>query len=125
MLMFSGLSVAQPATRRWMALASFTFQAAIVTGVLVFPMLYPQSLPQLFLTRRIFVPMSKGEVRAETNSGVFRSGGPVSLRPIVVSRDLHRTFVLGPSLPGDNPPPGMDPTAGFGDPNSTIRGLVN
>jgi periplasmic protein TonB len=85
--MFSGLSVAQPATRRWMALASYTLQASIVAGVLVFPMLYPQSLPQMFLTRRIFVPASNGEVRASERPGRAGPSGPAQPRPLLVSRD--------------------------------------
>ena len=122
--MFSGLSVAQPATRRWMALASFTLQAAIVAGVLVFPMLYPQSLPQVFLTRRIFVPMSKGEVRADTSAATPGSRGPVTSHPIVVSR-VPRTFVFDPVEPGEDRPPGIDLNLTIGDPTSSIRTLAS
>jgi protein TonB len=127
MRMFSGLSVAQPATRRWMALASFTLQAAIVTGVLVFPMLYPQSLPQVFLTRRIFVPMSKGEVRADTKESGKTSAGPARPHVLVVS---NHGLIFGKAQPSgtDNSPdlpltgieigagPDLGPQIGMGTP---------
>src|SRR6266851_8173312 len=87
--MFSGLSPAQPSARRWTALASFTLQAVLVTAALVFPMLYPQNLPQIFLARRIFVPMSRGEVRADTNRIGTGSTGPAMPAPFVVSRCLR------------------------------------
>jgi protein TonB len=122
--MFSGLSVAQPAARRWTALASFTLQAAVVTSVLVFPMLYPQSLPQIFLTRRIFVPASKGEVRTDARSATSGSRGPVPPHPIVVSRN-SRTFVFDPTEPRDSGPPGIDLNPTIGDSNSSVRTLAS
>ena len=95
--MFSGLSAAQPSARRWTALASFILQAVFVTAALVFPMLYPQKLPPVFLARRIFVPMSNGEVRAESHRTGTSSTGPAKPTALVVSRDgvtfgkAHRT----------------------------------
>jgi len=97
--------------RRWTALASFTLQAVLVTAALVFPMLYPQNLPQIFLARRIFVPMSRGEVRADTNSGGTGSTGPAMPAPFVVSRN---GITFGKSHPtGDDPTPDP-PRLGFG-----------
>ena len=86
--MFSGLSAAQPSARRWTALASFTLQATVVTAALVFPMLYPQNLPPVFLNRRIFVPMSNGEVRADTNRRRAGPSGPAHPMVLVVARGL-------------------------------------
>ena len=109
--MFSGLSPAQPSARRWTALASFTLQAVLVTAALVFPMLYPQNLPQIFLARRIFVPMSRGEVRADTNRIGTGSTGPAMPAPFVVSRN---GITFGKSHPtGDDPTPDP-PRLGFG-----------
>jgi len=85
--MFSGLSVVQPSARRWTALASFALQVGIVAAVLILPMLYPQDLPQVFLTRRIFVPMSKGEVRVDPRQSGSGSGGSVHAAALVVSRE--------------------------------------
>ena len=84
--MFSGLFPAQPATRRWTTLASFTTQSALVVAALVFPMLYPQNLPQMFLARRIFVPMSNGEVRADERRGGTGPSEPAQRPVLVVSR---------------------------------------
>ena len=109
--MFSGLSPAQPSARRWTALASFTLQAVLVTAALVFPMLYPQNLPQIFLARRIFVPMSRGEVRADTNRIGAGSTVPAMPAPFVVSRN---GITFGKSHPtGDDPTPDP-PRLGFG-----------
>jgi periplasmic protein TonB len=125
--MFSGLSVAQPATRRWMTLASFTLQVAIVTGVLVFPMLYPQNLPQVLLSRRIFVPASNREVRADERPRA-RTGprGPAQSSVLVVSRDgvSYRPHPVGTDASPEGPPLGpgvrsgldLDPIASLGPP---------
>ncbi len=86
--MFSGLSVTQPSARRWTALASFLLQAFLVAGVLVFPMLWPQSLPLAFLEKKIFVPLSGGEVRTtEPIRSGSTSSGPTVPQILVVSRN--------------------------------------
>src|SRR5579863_4240821 len=122
--MFSGLSAAQPARRRWTALASFALQAALLTAALVFPMLYPQNLPQVFLAQRIFVPMSNGEVRAATNPGRSGSSGLTLAHPIVVSSNVNDFRVLDAVPLGDNPPPGLE-TVGNSNSNSTIISLIS
>ena len=115
--MFSGLSAAQPSARRWTALASFTLQSTAVTTALVFPMLYPQKLPPVFLARRIFVPMSPGEVRADTNRRGTGPSGPAHPIVLVVARGL--TF--GKSHPAatdtgpDAPQLGLVPGIGLED----------
>jgi periplasmic protein TonB len=109
--MFSGLSPNQPSARRWTALASFTLQSVLVTAALVFPMLYPQNLPQVFLARRIFVPLSRGEVRADTNRSGTGSTAPTMPAPLVVSRN---DITFGKSHPtGDDSTPDP-PRLGFG-----------
>src|SRR6266567_7395200 len=122
--MFSGLSAAQPSARRWTALASFTLQAAVIAAALVLPMFYPQSLPQAYLARQIFVPMSNGEVRAATTTVARHSGGPSLSHPILVSRDL-RVPRFDSALPVDNQPPGPEPAIEVGDPRSTIATLIS
>jgi protein TonB len=113
--MFSGLSAVQPSTRRWPALASFTLQAFLVTAALVFPILYPQNLPQAFLTRRIFVPMSKGEAQADTNKSAASSAtGPAMPAAFAVSRD-HITW--GKSHPTGTDPSPDPPRLGSGESN--------
>ena len=97
--MFSGLSAVQPSTRRWTALASFTLQAAAVAVALVFPMLYPQNLPQAFLAHRIFLPVSSGEVQAETGRSGASSSGPTTPNVLVVSR---KGVTFGKVRPIDN-----------------------
>lgn len=113
--MFSGLSAARPSARRWTAFASFILQAVIIAGALVFPMLYPQSLPPAFLDHKIFVPLSSGQVRADTSPRGGSSSGPAVREVLIVSRDgisfkPHTTQtdsgpdapVLGPTGPGPN-----------------------
>jgi len=82
--MFSGLPVAQP--KRWTTLFSFTLQAAVVSAALVFPLLYPHSLPDAFAHRRIFLPMREGDTHIQPTHGAVPSTGTVHLDPIVVNR---------------------------------------
>ena len=98
--MFSGLSAAHPSTRRWTALASLTLQGAVVAAVLIFPMLYPQDLPQVLLSRRIFVPASRGQVQADTKPTSGPSGGPQ--RPNVLVVSTHAISIT------EAPPPSSD-----------------
>jgi periplasmic protein TonB len=83
--MFSGLAAIEhhPA-RRWTATASFMLQSALVLGAFIYPLLHPTVLPEAFLRRRIFVPMSSGEVHAETTNVGHGSVAPV-LHPIIVN----------------------------------------
>jgi|SRR5450631_517790 protein TonB len=104
--MFSGLSAASHSARRWTAPASFMLQAVIIAGVMVFPMVYPQSLPPVFLDRRIFVPLSNGEVRAETSTHGSTSSGPTLPQALVVSRDgiSFKSYAAEPGPDPDAPP---------------------
>ena len=116
--MFSGISAAQPSARRWTTLASCTLQAVAVAVALVFPMLYPQNLPPVFLARRIFVPMSGGEVRAETTTSKNSTSGPTLPNVLVVSRNgitykSHPTGSdSGPEAPRLGPEAGAGPNLG-------------
>lgn len=118
--MFSALSASHPSTRRWTALTSFALQTTLVAAALVLPMLWPQDLPQVFLARRIFVPLSQGEVRANVNPGTRGSVGPGRAQPLVVSRH-------GISFSDHIGGPVADPEApalGFEDAGSRSLGIV-
>jgi protein TonB len=119
--MFSGLSAAQPSARRWTALASFLVQAVLVTGALIFPMLYPQSLPAAFFDRRIFVPMSEGAMRVETSAHGGRSSGSPLRQALVVSRDPIN-FRQHPTETGAGPDA---PAVPYGSPRGFDVGFVN
>jgi len=112
--MFSGLSATQPSDRRWTALASFLVQAVLVSSALIFPMLYPQRLPAAFFDRRIFVPLSNGEVHVEASTrGGSSSGSPVR-QVLVVSRNgISFKAHLSETEAGPDAPP-LGPSGGLG-----------
>ncbi len=113
--MFSGPSAAQPSARRWTALASFTLQAVFVAAALVFPMLCPQNLPPVFLARRIFVPMSSGQVRAETSRGGTGSSEPAKPTVLIVSRNGVIFGKANPTATDTGPEaPQLGPGSGMG-----------
>jgi len=100
--MFAGLSAAPPLSSRWTALVSFTLQVVFVAAVLLFPMLYPQSLPPIFLTRRIFVPVPPAEVHADVSTNARGSGGTGPAQVLVVSRRAI-SFREGAGRPATDP----------------------
>jgi periplasmic protein TonB len=78
--MFSDLAVSQGSpVRRWTAVVSFTLQAALVGAALVYPLLYPQSLPPVM--RTLFLPASNPEIpeRPQTNISHASSGATHTL----------------------------------------------
>jgi periplasmic protein TonB len=118
--MFSGLAaIEHHPVRKWTAMASFMLQSAVVVAAFVYPLLYPSVLPEAFLRRRIFVPMSSGEVRAENTTVGHGSVAPV-LHPIIVTSGLtfrHPTA----EIPGTGLP--NAPKIGtnlIGDPNPNL-----
>ncbi|HTM36549.1 MAG TPA: TonB family protein [Terriglobales bacterium] len=78
--MFAGLENVQANPRRgWTALVSFTLQAAAVAAALAIPLMYPNSLPDSFAHRRIFVPISSPEInRSEPTQQQENSGGSLN-----------------------------------------------
>ena len=126
--MFSAISAAQPSARHWTTLASLTLQVVAVTVALVFPILYPQKLPPVFLTRRIFVPMSGGEVRAETTTSETSSGGPTRPNVLVVSRNgiRYKTHAPGSEIGPEAPRLGLEtgPGPNLGSPISARRTIL-
>jgi len=119
--MFSGLSATQPSARRWTALASFLVQAVLVSSALIFPMLYPQRLPAAFFDRRIFVPLSSGEVHAETSTRGGSSSGPPMHQVLVVSRN-GISFRQRPAETGSEPDA---PALAYGSPRGIDIGFAS
>lgn len=93
--MFSDLAVSQGSpVRRWTAVASFTLQAALVAAALVYPLLYPQSLPPA--VRTLFLPASNPEAPVQTQRNVSRAGGP-SLSHLIVVNNRRWSFTRSPN----------------------------
>jgi periplasmic protein TonB len=126
--MFSDLAVAQGApVRRWTALASFTLQAAIVAVALIYPLLYPQSLPPVM--RAIFVPLASSEVPVQTQRNVAHQGSS-AIHPTIVVNNRRWSFTQAPTQSDDvgiPQPPGMSDVIGNAGPgveNSIIGDYV-
>jgi protein TonB len=128
--MFSGLGVTQEhAARRWTTPASFLLQATLIAIALVVPLFRPQNLPEAFANRRIFVPMSNGQVPAQANPTTKRPEGTIHTNVLVVS---PHPLIFGKSQPSENGPgpepphlggPGIGTGPDLGPPvftNSTI-----
>src|SRR6266536_4454960 len=110
--MFSGLAVIEEySTRRRTAVLSFTLQTAAIAAVLTLPLLYPQGLPQALLNRRIFVPMSRGEVRTPASANASRAGAQLTQHPLVVRPNFtHHTAPTESAGPiGSTSPPALEP----------------
>jgi protein TonB len=82
--MFSSIAIAREAPARgWSALTSFTFEAALVAAALVYPLLFPESLPPREYPR--FLPLSTmARIRAVENTHAGGAGSRV-MAPILVS----------------------------------------
>ncbi|SRR6266568_7767996 len=125
--MFSGLAVIEEySTRRRTAVLSFTLQTAAIAAVLTLPLLYPQGLPQALLNRRIFVPMSRGEVRTQASASASHTGAQLTHHALVVRPDFSHRLVpnesAGPIGPAS--PPILEPCLSSAcDPNSVFRTL--
>jgi len=122
--MFAGIDVAHDhPVRRWTAIASFTAQAALVGAVLVYPILYPQTLSEAFRQRRIAVPLPRGDMRMRTNPPASgRSLGRAFVTPLVVGRgrSLHPPNELSRDT-GLGPPPGIP--GGIGTPEAFLSSI--
>lgn len=84
--MFTGLETTQahPA-RRWTAVVSFSLQAMLVGAMLIVPLFRPETLPDSFKLRQIFLPEPQGVQRPQVSPAVSNpaaSNAPVY--PIVV-----------------------------------------
>jgi protein TonB len=125
--MFSGLAVAEEySTRRRTAALSFTLQTAAIAIVLTLPLLYPQSLPQALLNRRIFVPISRGEVRTQASANASHTGAQLTQHTLVVTPNFTR--YLPPIQTAD--PIGEPSPVGLGlgivgDPHSALAALAD
>jgi len=120
--MFSDLAASQgSAVRRWTAMASFTLQSALVAAALVYPLLYPQSLPPVM--RTLFLPASNPEIpeRPQTNVSHASSGARHTL--MVNTRRWSFTGSSN-SIEDSAPtqPPGMSDV--IGDPGPGVENSI-
>jgi protein TonB len=100
--MFSGLAEVQEApVRRWTALVSFTLQAALVAAALVYPLLYPQSLPPVM--RTLFLPPSNPEAPVQEQRSAAHAGSSV-IRTTIVVNNRRWSFTQSTSRPDDTGP---------------------
>ena len=115
--MFSGLAeVQETPVRRWTALVSFTLQAAVVAVALVYPLLYPQSLPPVM--RTLFLPASNPEAPVQEQRSAAHAGNSALRHPIVVN-NRRWSFTRSTNRPDDTgvtDPPGIG-VIGIGDTN--------
>lgn len=122
--MFAGIDVAHDHPfRRWTAIASFTAQAALVGAVLVYPILYPQTLPEAFRPGHIFVPVRLGVVRMTTNPQPRgRSLGRAFVTPLIVGRGISLHPQNEPNRDiGLEAPPGIP--GGVGTPDGVLSSI--
>ena len=97
--MFSGLAEVQEAPiRRWTALVSFTLQATLVAAALVYPLLYPQSLPPVM--RSLFLPPSNPEAPVQPQRDVAHAGDS-AVRHTIVVNNRRWSFTQSTSRPDD------------------------
>jgi periplasmic protein TonB len=104
--MFAGLeSTRENPVRRWTAMLSFTVQAAMVAAALLIPRLSPQSLPDVLVKRRIFVPMFSAAVHVQPGQVSGRSTGAVHGTPLIVNSNPVLTFrqTPTPTIENENP----------------------
>ena len=115
--MFSGLPEVQEApVRRWTAIVSFTLQAAIVAVALVYPLLYPQSLPPVM--RSLFLPASNPEAPIHEQRSASHAGSSALSHAIVVN-NRRFSFTRSTDRPDDTgvtEAPGIG-VIGIGDTN--------
>ena len=121
--MFSGLPVAHP--KRWTTALSFTLQAAIVSAALVFPLFYPNNLPEAFVRRRIFAPMHEGVVHAVPEQGATHTAGTFHREALVVR---HSLLVFHPSTSespanGSTQAPDIGNLIGSGSPDGVLASI--
>lgn len=126
--MFSDIAVSQGSpVRRWTAIASFSLQAALVAVALVYPLLYPQSLPPVM--RTLFLPASNPENPEQPQRNATHSGSTAATHTLVVN---NRRWSFNRSMNSieDSAPtqaPGMSDvigTAGPGVANSIMDDYV-
>lgn len=111
--MFSDIALCQGSpVRRWTAVASFTLQAALVGAALVYPLLYPQSLPPVI--RTLFLPASNPEIPERPQRNVSHTGGGVAIHALVVN-NRRWSFTRSTNSIDAAPPQGPSISAVIGD----------
>jgi len=121
--MFSGLPEVQEApVRRWTAIVSFTLQTALVAVALVYPLLYPQSLPPVM--RSLFLPASNPEAPVQPQRDIAHAGGS-AVRHTIVVNNRRWSFTQSTSRRDDTGPvqaPGMSDV--IGDPGPGVANWI-
>jgi len=114
--MFSDLAVSQGSpVRRWTAIVSFTLQAVLVAAALVYPLLYPQSLPPVM--RTLFLPASNPEIPERPQTSVSHASGAAPHTLIVNNR--RWSFARSTNSiedPAPTQPPGISDVIGNAGP---------
>ena len=121
--MFSGLPEVQEApVRRWTAIVSFTLQTTLVAVALVYPLLYPQSLPPVM--RTLFLPASNPEAPVQEQRSAAHAGSSALPHAIVVN-NRRFSFTRSTNLSEDvstTQPPGMSDV--IGDPGPGVANSI-
>ena len=126
--MFAGLENVQANPRRgWTALASFTLQAAAVAAALAIPLMYPNSLPDALIPRRIFVPITSPDISTPEPNQHQDTTGTVSVphpfAMLVNSNPQFRFPRPGPDTGPTDPAPSLKTGSG-GVPDVLLGSLV-
>ena len=99
-------------------------QATLVAAALVYPLLYPQSLPPIM--RSIFLPASNPEAPVQPQRSVSHAATPVLSHAIVVN-NRRWSFTQSNSRPDDTGPtqaPDIN-AIGIGDPNGVAHSIMS
>jgi len=113
--MFSALAAARQPRARWSALASFTFEAALVAAALAYPLFYPESLPSRERPLFLAVPSASPAAARADSSTPAQAGGPTLPAPVLVAG--RRLSLDGRSLPAADPV-ALPDIRDLGQPNS-------
>jgi protein TonB len=120
--MFSDLAVSQGSpVRRWTAMASFSLQAALVGAALVYPLLYPQSLPPVM--RTLFLPASNPEIPERPQRNVSHASGGAPHTLVVNNRRWSFTGSTN-SIEDPAPPQGPGISDAIGDPGPGVENSI-
>jgi protein TonB len=121
--MFSDLAVSQGSpVRRWTAVASFSLQAALVAVALVYPLLYPQSLPPVM--RTLFLPASNPEIPQRPQTSLSHAGAGAATHTLIVNNRRWSFTRSTDSIedPAETQPPGLSNV--IGDPDSGVANSI-
>jgi protein TonB len=118
--MFSDLAVSQGSpVRRWTAMASFSLQAALIGAALVYPLLYPQSLPPVM--RTLFLPASNPAIPERPERNIPHAAGGGAPHTLVVNNHRWSFTRSTNSIEDPTPPQGFRISDVIGDPGPGVE----